>query len=104
VRNAEEQGIHLETLLTPLVSLPITYLGLPLRIGKMKNGDWNILFEKIVAKLECWSTRYLSKGGRLILLNSVITSMPMFYFSIFKAPKSMWKRLDYEEKILLEGC
>jgi hypothetical protein len=77
----------------------VRYLGLPLHGTKLKIGDWNPLFDRVAAKLESWSSRYLSKGGRLILLNSVINSILVFYFSIFKAPKSIWKRLDTLRKL-----
>jgi hypothetical protein len=49
-------------------------------------------------KLDGWHSSFLSKGGRLILLNSVVSSIPVFYFSIFKAPNSIWKRLDVLRK------
>jgi hypothetical protein len=85
--NGNEQSAISSLLGTPLVSLPIKYLGLPLKCTKLKKSDWNILFEKVSVKLEGWSSRYLSKGGRLILLNSVIPAIPAFYFSVFKVPK-----------------
>ncbi|GJU36662.1 RNA-directed DNA polymerase, eukaryota, reverse transcriptase zinc-binding domain protein [Tanacetum coccineum] len=36
----------------------------------------------------------LSIGGRLTLLKSVLGSMPIYYMSIFKVPKSVLKRLE----------
>ncbi|WVZ49927.1 hypothetical protein U9M48_001242, partial [Paspalum notatum var. saurae] len=37
----------------------------------------------------------LSFGGRLVLMNSVLSSLPMFMFSFFEAPKGVLKKLDY---------
>jgi hypothetical protein len=37
----------------------------------------------------------LSIGGRLVLINSVLSSLPMFMFSFFKLPKGVLKKLDY---------
>jgi hypothetical protein len=37
----------------------------------------------------------LSVGGRLVLLNSVLSSLPMFMFSFFELPKRVMKKLDY---------
>ena len=34
-------------------------------------------------------------GGRLILINSVLTSMPMFLLSFFEVPVGVRKRLDF---------
>ena len=37
----------------------------------------------------------MSYGGRLILINSVLTSMPMFLLSFFEVPVGVRKRLDF---------
>ena len=37
----------------------------------------------------------MSYGGQLVLINSVLTSMPMFLLSFFEAPKGVRKRLDF---------
>ena len=49
-------------------------------------------FEK---KLSCWKGKLMSYGGRLILINSVLTSMPMFLLSFFEVPVGVRKRLDF---------
>ena len=36
----------------------------------------------------------LSVGGRLVLLNSVLSSLPMFMLSFFELPKGVLKKLD----------
>ena len=37
----------------------------------------------------------LSYGDRLVLVNSVLTSLPMFMLSFFELPKGVRKRLDF---------
>ena len=37
----------------------------------------------------------MSYGGRLILISSVLTSMPMFLLSFFEVPVGVRKRLDF---------
>jgi hypothetical protein len=37
----------------------------------------------------------LSVGGRLVLINSVLSSLPMFMLSFFEVPKGVLKKLDY---------
>src|SRR3989337_3230430 len=37
----------------------------------------------------------MSYGGRLIFINSVLTSLPMFLLSFFEVPVGVWKRLDF---------
>jgi hypothetical protein len=35
------------------------------------------------------------KGGRLTLINSVLSSLPMYMMSFFSVPKIVLKKLDY---------
>jgi hypothetical protein len=37
----------------------------------------------------------LSLGGRLVLLNSILSSLPIFMLSFFELPKGVLKKLDY---------
>ena len=37
----------------------------------------------------------LSVGGRLVLINSVLSSLPMFMMSFFEIPRGILKKLDY---------
>ena len=37
----------------------------------------------------------LSLGGRLVLINSILSSLPMFMLSFFRVPKGVLKKLDY---------
>ena len=46
-------------------------------------------------KLRCWKGKLMSYGGRLILINSVLTSMPMFLLSFFEVPVGVRTRLDF---------
>jgi hypothetical protein len=34
-------------------------------------------------------------GGRLVLINSVLSSLPMFMLSFFEVPKGMLEKIDY---------
>ena len=46
----------------------------------------------------------MSYGGRLILINSVLTSMPMFILSFFKVLDGVRKRLDfYRSRFFWQG-
>ncbi|CAN1223225.1 Putative ribonuclease H protein At1g65750 [Linum perenne] len=47
----------------------------------------------------------LSFGGRLTLLKSVLSSLPLYSLSLFKAPVSVIKELErLQNKFLWEGC
>ena len=71
------------------------YLGIPMHFRKLKNVDWRIVEEKFEKKLSSWKGKHMSVGGRLVLINSVLTSLAMFMLSFFKVPKQVLERLDY---------
>lgn len=50
--------------------------------------------ERLQKKLSCWKDKHLSYGSRLILMNSVRSSLPMFMMSFFEIPKGVLERLD----------
>jgi hypothetical protein len=43
-----------------------------------------LIEEKIEKKLSGWKGKHLSYGGRLVLINSVLSSLPMFMMSFFE--------------------
>jgi hypothetical protein len=51
--------------------------------------------ECIEKKLSSWKGKYLSVGGRLVLINSVLSSLPMFMLSFFEIPKCVLEKIDY---------
>ena len=79
---------------TPVGALPIRYLGLPLAGGRLSKADWQPVIEKVERRLEGWQARVLSRGGRLVLLKSVLATIPTHYLSIFKIPVEVRKRLE----------
>jgi len=55
---------------------------------------WDTVFEKCEKKLARWKTQYLSRGGRLTLINSVLDALPTYMMSLFPIPAGVIKRLD----------
>ena len=66
-------------------SLPMIYLGMPLGASHKSPTVWNPILEKFERKLASWKV-YLSKGGRLTLLKSTLSSLPTYYLSLFYHP------------------
>ena len=86
-------------------SLPVVYLGVPLHFKKLKLDIWRNLLECIKDRINHWSHKRLSYGGRLTFLQSVIQAMPIYKFSILVAPITIWKELDrMARKFLWEGA
>jgi mannosylglycoprotein endo-beta-mannosidase len=71
------------------------YLGIPIHFCKLKNGEWKSVEDRFERKLSSWIGKLLSYGDHLILINSVLTSLPMFMLSFLEIPKGVRKRLDY---------
>jgi hypothetical protein len=61
---------------------------------KLFNEDWKRVEEGFQKKLNCWRDNILLVGGRLVLINSVLSSLSMFMLSFFKIPKEVLKKLD----------
>jgi hypothetical protein len=75
--------------------MPFRYLGIPMCTRKLSNKDWSVVEERFQKKLSSWKGKLLSSGGRLVLINSVLSSLPMFMMSFFRVPKGVLKKLDY---------
>ena len=61
---------------------------------RLLNSEWNQVEERFKKRLSCWKSKFLSVGGRLVLINSVLSSIPLFMFSMFEVPKGVLERLD----------
>jgi mannosylglycoprotein endo-beta-mannosidase len=73
---------------------PCKYLGLPLQIGRTRRADEQILIDKIGARLPGWKGRLLNKSGRLQLVQSVLSSIPTYYVTVFSISKWAVKKID----------
>jgi magnesium-transporting ATPase (P-type) len=51
--------------------------------------------ERIEKRLSSWKGKYLSVGGRLVLINLVLSSLPIFILSFFENPKGVLEKIDY---------
>jgi hypothetical protein len=57
--------------------------------------EWNPVENRFGKKLGCYQVKLLSYGDRLVLTNSVLTSLPMFMLSFLEIPKGVLERLDF---------
>jgi hypothetical protein len=74
---------------------PFKYLGIPIHYRRLRNGEWKPVEDRFESKLSNWIGKLLSYGDRLILINSVLTSLPMFMLSFFEIPIGLRKRLEF---------
>ncbi|GMP71230.1 hypothetical protein CsSME_00029724 [Camellia sinensis var. sinensis] len=62
--------------------LPVSYLGLPLGASFKETKVWDGVVDRVQRRLARWKRQYLSKGGRITLIKSVISSIPTSYRGI----------------------
>jgi mannosylglycoprotein endo-beta-mannosidase len=72
-------------------TFPVRYLGLPLGANPSRLSTWKPVLSTIRAKLSTWKRNFLSIAGRLCLIKSVLSSLPLFYMSVFAMPKDIIK-------------
>lgn len=68
-------------------SFPFLYLGLPLSHQKIPKKAYYPIIDKINRRLAGWKTNLLSIAGCIVLINSVLTAMPIFFMSVCKSKK-----------------
>lgn len=65
------------------------YLGIPIGGNPRREALWRPILEKMRRCLSSWKQRSLSFGGRVCLVNSVLTALPLFFLSFFRIPKGV---------------
>ncbi|GJU50690.1 putative RNA-directed DNA polymerase [Tanacetum coccineum] len=63
--------------------LPVKYLGVPLVSSRLIFRDCKELIEKVQNRINDWKNKSLSAAGRLQLIKSVISSMHIYWASVF---------------------
>nr|XP_029151642.1 uncharacterized protein LOC114925980 [Arachis hypogaea] len=54
---------------------------------------WKPVIDKVEEKLSLWKAKVLNKAGKLVLIKSVLSSLPIYYLSLYKMPKSVAEKL-----------
>lgn len=65
-----------EVLNCRIEEMPFSYLGLPISVRPCDKRIWKKVVDSMSNRLTLWENKYLSFGGRIVLLNSVLTSIP----------------------------
>ena len=83
-------------------SIPFVYLGLTIG-GAQRLNFWNPLLNHIKTRLSGWKSRNLSFGGRLVLFKYVMSSLPVYSLSFFKAPLGIISSIESILKCFFGG-
>ncbi|WVZ51124.1 hypothetical protein U9M48_002300 [Paspalum notatum var. saurae] len=96
----EHATLYADSFGCKLGSYLFRYLGLPMHVKKLRNKDWKLIEDRIEKRLGNWKGKLLSYGGRLVRLNSVLSSLPMFMLSFFEIPRGVLKKIEYFSMIV----
>ncbi|KAK2653127.1 hypothetical protein Ddye_012983 [Dipteronia dyeriana] len=79
------------------------YLGVPIIHGRINKGTYKELLEKTQKRLASWKSATLSFAGRMTLIKSVTTSLPVYAMQTVKLPSDLCQKLDHLNRDLLWG-
>ena len=84
-------------------SFPTTYLGLPLRAPHKSVRILDTIEERFRRRLATWKRQYISKGGRVTLIRSTLSNLPIYFMSLLRIPSLVCKRLEKIQRDFLWG-
>lgn len=70
------------------------YLGVPEHFGRRKKYLFTAIVDRIRQRAVSFSSKRLSKAGKLTMLKAVLTSIPTYIMSCFELLVSMYKRIQ----------
>lgn len=62
--------------------------------SRLASKDWDFLLANLKKRLQNRKGHMLSIGGKLTLISSVLSPIPLYILSIFKIPKYVIQQLD----------
>jgi hypothetical protein len=74
-------------------SLPMKYLVMPLGACYKAKTIWDGIVVKMGRRLASWKMLYLSKGGRVTLIKSILSNLPTYFLSLFLIPVRVVNRI-----------
>nr|GEV81746.1 putative retrotransposon Ty1-copia subclass protein [Tanacetum cinerariifolium] len=86
-----------------ILTTPFNYFGVKVGSNMSRITSWDDVISKVSSRLSKWKLKLLSIGGRLSLLKSVLTSIPLYHMSIFKVPIGMLNDLESIRRYFFYG-
>ncbi|KAF5760166.1 putative RNA-directed DNA polymerase [Helianthus annuus] len=84
-------------------TFPFKYLGLQVGANMNLIKNWDPVVETFQKRLSLWKAKTISLGGRITLVSSVLNALPTYYFSLYKAPLGVIKKLEKLRRDFLWG-
>ncbi|GJS77270.1 hypothetical protein Tco_0727151 [Tanacetum coccineum] len=86
-----------------VLKAPFLYLGSYVGGDMNKIQSWKDIIDRIRRRLSRWKMKMLSIGGRLMLIKSVLGSMPIFHMSMFKVPAGVISNSEFLRSKFFNG-
>jgi hypothetical protein len=87
--SSEDQQRIADNLNCRLSSFPMTYLGMPIRDTRILIKDVEPLVGRVRTKAEPWRGRFTSKGSKSVLIDSCLSSLPMYIMGLYLLPEGV---------------
>lgn len=65
---------------------PFTYLGCPVYYGRKNAAHFEEVLRTISRRISCWQNKFLSFGGKFILVNHVLQFVPIHLDFVMNPP------------------
>lgn len=66
-------------------------------------ATWDPLVNHLYRRLNNWGNNYISLGGRIVLLNSVLNAIPIFFLAFLKMPVKMRRKIERIQREFIWG-
>ncbi|GJV76417.1 RNA-directed DNA polymerase, eukaryota [Tanacetum coccineum] len=86
-----------------ILHTPFNYLGVKVGGIMSRLSSWDDAIAKLSARLSKWKLNSISIGGRLTLIKSVLSSLPLYYMSSFKVPKGILSKMGSIRRNFFNG-
>ena len=71
-----------------------SYLGLPENLGGSKIQVFSFVQDRLNTRVTGWAFRFFTKGGKEVIIKSVVTALPNHVISCYHLPKATAKKID----------
>ncbi|KAJ9705360.1 hypothetical protein PVL29_003414 [Vitis rotundifolia] len=83
--------------------LPTSYLGIPLGANHKSVVVWDEVEERFRKRLAMWKRQFISKGERITLIRSTLSSMSIYLMSLLRMPRVVSLRFEKIQRDFLWG-
>lgn len=73
----------------------LKYLGLPIGVNPRLLSTWKHVVDTIRKRLSSWANKNLSIGGKVVLIKSILSALPVYFLSLFKAFPGIISRIEF---------